>query len=282
MKGALRAEWLKTTRRPAVWVLLAILLGVLAFFVYLPGWWFFAHGPHGLLPAGTDVEQLIAEYYPRQMIPHFLSTMPSLMGAACLTLGVLSLGSDYAWGTLHTITSLPPGRVASLAGRLTVLAGVIMALNLFLWAGAAALAWTFAAIDGASLAGPPLQQLVAAIASTWLVCSMWCSFGVVLAAAFRQPAVPLAIGLLYLLVVEGLVLNLLGSMGGEEIRDLQRLLPGPNAGALVQAFGHAYLPPGVQVPTPLVAAWQAVATVATYLLLFCSGTAYLMRRQDLT
>lgn len=281
MKDAFRAEWLKTTRRPAVWILLAILLGVLVFFVYLPGWWFFAHGPQGLLPAGTDVQSLRADYYPRQIIPHFLSTMPGLMGAACLTLGVLSLGSDYAWGTIHTITSLPPGRLASLAGRLTVLGAVILALNLFLWAVAGAIAWTFAAIDGASLAGPPLQQLIAAIATTCLTCSMWCSFGVVLAAAFRQSVVPLAVGLLYMLVIEGLVFNLLGSMGSDLIRDLEKLLPGPNAGALVQAFGHGYVPAGVQAPTALVGAWQAVAAVAAYLVAFCGWTAYLVRRRDL-
>jgi ABC-2 type transport system permease protein len=279
--AAFRAEWLKTTRRPAVWILLGILLGVLVFFVYLPGWWFFAHGPQGLLPAGTDVQQLKAEYYPRLMVPHFLSTMPGLMGAACLALGVLSLGSDYGWGTFHTITSLPPGRLASLAGRLTVLAVVILALDLVLWAAAGAVALTFAGIDGASPTGPPLQQLIAAIATTWLVCSMWCSLGVVLAAAFRQPVVPLAVGLLYMLVIEGLVFNLLGSMGGEGIRDLEKLLPGPNAGALVQAFGHGYVPAGLQVPTALVAAWQAAAALAAYLMLFCTATAYLLRRQDL-
>jgi hypothetical protein len=282
MIAAFRAEWLKTTRRPAVWILLGILLGVLVFFVYLPGWWFFAHGPHGLLPAGTDVQQLEAEYYPRLLVPHFLSTMPALLGAACLALGVLSLGSDYAWGAFHTITSLPPGRLASLAGRLTVLAAVILALDLLLWAVAGALALTFAWIDGASLAGPPLQQLIAAIATTWLICSMWCSFGIVLAAAFRQSVVPLAVGLLYMLVIEGLVFNLLGSMGSNLFRDLEKLLPGPNAGALVQAFGHGYIPAGVQVPTALVGAWQAVAAVAAYLLLFCTGTAYFVRRRDLT
>lgn len=282
MIDAFRAEWLKTTRRPALWILLAILLGVLVFFVYLPGWWFFAHGPQGLLPAGTDVQQLKAEYYPRLIIPHFLSTMPGLIGAACLALGVLSLGSDHAWGAFHTITSLPPGRLTSLAGRFTVLAAVILALNLFLWLVAGALASTFAVIDGASLGGPPLQQLVAAVATSWLTCSMWCAFGVVLAAAFRQSAVPLAVGLLYMLVIEGLVLNLLGTMGGEGVRDLEKLLPGPNAGALVQAFGHGYVPAGVQVQTAVVGAWQAVAAVAAYLLVFCSGTAYFVRRRDLT
>jgi ABC-2 type transport system permease protein len=279
---ALRAEWLKTTRRPAVWILLAILLGVLVFCVYLPGWWFFAHGPQGLLPAGSDVQQLKAEYYPRQIIPHFLSTMPGLMGAACLALGVLSLGSDYAWGTIHTITSLPPGRLASLAGRLTVLAAVIVLLDLLLWAVAGALAMTFARIDGASPAVPALQQLIAAMATTWLICAMWCSFGVVLAAAFRQPVAPLAVGLLYMLVIEGLVLNLLGSVGSEGIRDLEKVLPGPNAGALVLAFGRGYVPAGVQVTTALVGAWQGVAAVAAYLLLFCSGTALFVRRRDLT
>jgi ABC-2 type transport system permease protein len=279
---ALRAEWLKTTRRPAVWILVAILLGVLVFFVYLPGWWFFAHGPQGLLPSGTDIQQLQAEYYPGQLIPHFLSTMPGLMGAACLALGVLSLGSDYAWGTFHTITSLPPGRLASLAGRLTVLAGVIVALDLFLWAVAGALTLTFAGIDGASPAGPALTQLIAAMATTWLICAMWCSLGVVLAAAFRQPVVPLAIGLLYMLVIEGLVLNLLGSVGSEGIRELEKFLPGPNAGALVLAFGHGYVPAGVQVPTALVGAWQGVAAVAAYLLLFCGGSAYFVRRRDLS
>ncbi|HEV2140974.1 MAG TPA: hypothetical protein VGT01_07250, partial [Candidatus Dormibacteraeota bacterium] len=59
-------------------------------------------------------------------------------------------------------------------------------------------------------------------------------------------------------------------------------LPGPNAGALIQAFGHGYVPAGIQAPTPLVAAWQAVTAVAAYLLLFCAGTAYLVQRRDLS
>lgn len=277
-----RAEWLKTTRRPALWILLGILLSVLVFFVYLPGWWFFAHGPHGLLPAGTDVQQLKAEYYPRLIVPHFLSTMPSLMGAACLSLGVLSLGSDYAWGTIHTITSLPPGRLVSLAGRLTVLAAVVLGLDVFLWVVAWAVAMTLAGIDQASATGPPLQQMIAAVATTWLIGSMWCSFGVMLAAAFRQSVVPLAVGLLYLLVIEGLVFNLLGSMGGDLVRELEKLLPGPNAGALIGAFGHGYVPAGVQVPTALVGPWHAAEAVAAYLLLFCTVTAYLVRRRDLS
>jgi hypothetical protein len=71
-------------------------------------------------------------------------------------------------------------------------------------------------------------------------------------------------------------------MGSNLFRDLEKLLPGPNAGALVQAFGHGYIPAGVQVPTALVGAWQAVAAVAAYLLLFCTGTAYFVRRRDLT
>lgn len=281
MIAAFRAEWLKLTRRPALWILVAILFGVLVLFVYLPGWWLYAHGPRGLFPAGLDLQQMRAEYYPRQLVPHFMSNMAGLAGAACLVLGVLSLGSDYAWGSMHTIMSLPPSRLAALAGRLLALAAVILALDLFLWSVAAALALTFAAIDGASLAAPPLGQLAAALATTLLVCSMWCGFGVALAAAFRQPVVPLAIGLIYMLVIEGLVLNLLGSMGNDALRDLEKLLPGPNVGALIQAFGRGYVPAGVQLPPPLVGAWQAAAAVAAYLVLFCGATAQLVRKRDL-
>ena len=282
MTGAFRAEWLKITRRPAIWILAAILLGVLVLFVYLPGWWFFGHAPQGQLPAGFDVHQARAEFYPALLIPHFLSGMVSLGGAACLALGVLSLGSDFAWGSLHTITSLPPSRLAALAGRLLALAAAIFVLNLMLWVGAAALSWLLASIDGQVLSWPPSDRLAAAIGTTWLIFAMWCGLGVFLASAFRQPIVPIAIGLIYMLVIEGLVFNVLGSFATGVFTNVEKLLPGPNAGALTQAFGHGYIPAGFTAPAPLVGAAEATAVVSAYTFLFCVATAYFITRRDVT
>lgn len=282
MIAAFRAEWLKLSKRPAVWSLAGAVFGVLVLFVYMPGWLLFAHGPHGMLPAGVDVKELAAGYYPRELIPHFLSNVPALLGAACLALGALTLGSEYAWGSIHTVASLPPGRLTTLAGRLVALALIVLVLNLLLWSVAAGLATAFAVIDGASVTEPPTGRLAAAIATTWLISSMWCGLGVMLAAIFRQSVVALAVGLIYMLVVEGLVLNLLGSTAGDMVRGLERFLPGPNAGALVQAFGHGYMPAGMQAPAPLAGPMEATAALAVYLLMFCLATAYFLRTRDLT
>lgn len=282
MIAAFRGEWLKLVKRPALWILGAILLGVLVFFVYLPGWWIFAHGPHGALPATIDLPQLKAAYYPGGLIPQFLGDMSGLLGAACFALGVLDLGSDFGWGSIHTLSSLPPSRLASLGGRLGALALAVLCLNLVLWSVAAALATTFAEIDGVAVALPPPGLLAAAVGTSWLISSMWCAFGVMLAAAFRQPVVPLAVGLIYMLVVEGLVLNLLGSTGSDTIRGLEKVVPGPNAGALVQAFGHGYVPAAVQLPATLVGTGEAVTALVLYLFAFCAAAALLLRGRDLT
>lgn len=281
MIPAFRGEWLKLIKRPAVWILAGVLCGVLVLFVYAPGWWFFAHGPHDMLPANADVKQLAAGYYPRELIPHFLSNVPALLDAACFALGALSLGGEYAWGSIHTVASLPPGRLASLAGRLLALAVILFGLNVLLWSLAAGLAAAFATIDGAPIAGAPLGQLISAVAATWLISSMWCGLGVMLAAMLRQTVVALAVGLIYMLVVEGLVLNLLAGTGNNMIRGLERFLPGPNAGALLQAFGHDYLPAGLHAQTALVGPAEAVVAVAVYLALFCGTSAYLLRTRDL-
>lgn len=279
MIAAFRAEWLKVSRRPATVSLAAILLGVLVFFVYLPEWFFFDHASASQLP-GVNIGQALAEFYPKLLIPHFLSGMIGIGGAACLALGVLSLGSDYGWGSIHTITALPPSRLAALGGRLLALAAVILAIDVLLWAAAAALSSTLATIDQQPIAWPPPQQLAAAIGATWLIFSMWCALGVVLAAAFRQPVVPLALGLIYMLVVEGLVINLLGSTGSSGFRNFEKMLPGPNSGALAEAFGHGYIPAGVNVSGPLVGVTQATLVTCAFLVLFCALTALLLTKRD--
>jgi ABC-2 type transport system permease protein len=281
MIGALRAEWLKITRRPATWTLAAILLAVLVL-VYLPGWWFFNHAPGGKLPGGYDANQALAEFYPGLLMPHFLSGMAGLGGAACLALGVLSLGSDYGWGSIHTLTSLPPSRLASLAGRLLALAAVILALDLLLWAAAAGLSAALAGVDGQPIRWPALGQWSAAIASTWLIYAMWCALGIALAAAFRQAVVPIALGLIYMLIVEGLVLNVLASTGSAAVRNFEKVLPGPNASALVDAFGHGYVPPGVVATGPLVGAPEAAVVLSVYLAFFGVVSAYFLTRRDVT
>jgi ABC-2 type transport system permease protein len=282
MIRAFRAEWLKTTRRPATWIVAASLLGILVLFVYLPGWWFFSHAPAGQLPTGFDVRQARAEFYPPLLIPHFLAGMVGVGGAASLVLGVLSLGSDYAWGSMHTITALPPSRTAALAGRLGALALLLLLLTLMLWVCGAGLSWLLASIDAQPVRWPRPDALIAAVASTWLIFAMWCGLGLLLASAFRQPIVPIAAGLIYMLVIEGLVLNVLGGVGFDVVHDVERLLPGPNAGALTQAFGHGYVPAGIAVPSPLAGAVQATAVVLAYVVAFCAGTAYFVARRDVT
>ncbi|HET9290535.1 MAG TPA: ABC transporter permease, partial [Actinomycetes bacterium] len=117
----------------------------------------------------------------------------------------------------------------------------------------------------------------------WLIMGMWCGLGAVLGFAFRGVALPVGLGVVWVLGVENLVSAVADSLL-TGLRPLRDLLPGVNAGSLVWSLApgggaSGEPPPGV---IDAVSGGRASIALATYVLGFAVAGALLARRRDVT
>jgi ABC-2 type transport system permease protein len=280
--GALKGEWLKMRKRPGVWVLFAILLAALVLLEYVIGWLYLTYAPAGgSFPAGTTAADYKVGVYPENFIKNSLSGGATVGAAIALILGVLSMGSEYGWGTLKTTFTQRPSRTIMWAAKLVALGGLIAILVVLFYAFAAASSILLASVDGVSYTWPALNEIARAVGATWLVFVMWASLGMLLSVLLRQSALAIGIGLVYVLLIEGIVVGIFG--GPDPLRAVERVLPGANASALFTSFGHVVIK-GVrdQSPEPVAGAIQGAVVVALYLVGFSAVGGFLLRRQDVS
>lgn len=275
MIASFRSEWFRLRRRPAIWLLSAGLLAILLLFTYLLVWAVLTNPPRGLATAGRSPAELKRVLYPAVWPHTVLGATTGLGGAITVVLGVLVAGSEYSWGTVKTILTQGPGRLRALAGKGVALVALVAILAVAMLAVGAAASAVLAAIDGQAEAWPSAVQVLEALGAAWLILTMYASLGFVLAVLFRQPGVAIGIGLVYALVVESLILNLLA--GADAFKPIVSAFPGANAGGLVAAFPRSG--PNANVP-PLMGAGQAGVVLAAYIALFALVSALVFRARD--
>lgn len=281
MIGALRGEWLKASRRPAVWILFGVLLLLVAVLGYLVGWFFLTHPPaHSRLPAGVRVADLKVALYPPELVRQVLSTTGTLGGAIALILGVLSAGSEYGWNTFKTLFSQRPSRIATWTAKVGVTALLVALLTVLVFAVAAACSFGLAHVDGVPVSWPAGDVLLRGLGATWLIYMMWASLGLLFSVIFRQSALAIGLGLVYLLVVESILFGILNRV--PSLRDWERPFPGANATALIDSFGHTVIRHLHETtPPPLVSGPQAAIVLALYAAAFLVVAGALLERRDI-
>jgi ABC-2 type transport system permease protein len=275
------AEWLKMRKRPAVWVLGSILVALAALLQYGTVFLLIATLPKNASLAPTTLSALRQALHPTHWVQMTLGTFAtgSFAGPVALILGVLAYGSEYGWSTLKTVFTQRPGRLATVAGKLTALAAVIAVFVVSVFAGTAAVTAVIGAADGALTPWPSAVDVVKGLLTGWLVLTMWAAFGVALSVLFRQSALAIGLGLIYAIVMEGVVLNLAAQL--PFVRETLPYFPGWNATSLVRSFGTAF--PATQAAlgrTPLVGGVQAAVVVAAFAAAFSALAAALLRRRD--
>jgi ABC-2 type transport system permease protein len=277
--GALRAELLKLDKRPAVWVLLGIAIGILVLFGYLLVWLLYTYPPQGMnLPKGISITQLKQPLYPAHLVSTAVNT-GSLPSALALVLGVLLIGSEFSWGTFKTLFTQRPGRIQTLVAKLMAMEIALGAAVLLFYFAAALCSASLAALDGQPLSEwPSGDTIISGILASWLTWSWWGLFGSALAFGLRQSALAIGLGLAYSFVIEGLVLNIGGAFGGEFIHTLQKFFPGPNASALASSFDMAI--PGSPPHQVLVGAGQASLVLVGYCIAAVVACAILVSHRD--
>ncbi|MCZ2849396.1 ABC transporter permease subunit [Modestobacter sp. VKM Ac-2978] len=271
-----RAELTKLLRRPATWVLLGLWPALqLVFSTVIP----YVSYQRGATFEGLPPEVLLASMLPDQLVLNSLSGLPLFGGALLLTLGALLAGSEYGWGTLKTLLGQGPRRLQVLAAQLLALLVVLAVAVLVSFALTALASGAIAAGESATADWPTVGRLLRGLGGGLLIAATWGALGLLLGHALRSTALPIALGLVWVLAVENLIVNVAAPLLGA-FDTAQAALPGVNAGSLVAALAG----PDAALRTPGVAATvdgtQAAWVLTGFLVLFTIVTGLLLTRRD--
>jgi ABC-type transport system involved in multi-copper enzyme maturation permease subunit len=281
MLGSYRAELLKLRKRSAVWVLFSAGLVLSLIFGYLLPYLSYATGDTNQQTNGIPRAEVLRGVLPERVLDNTIGGFPVFAGALALVLGAIVVGGEYTWGTLKTILTQRPGRAALLGGQLLGLLTMVAVWVLGIFAACALCSIGIAAAEHAPMKWPGPLELLQGLAGGWLVLTMWCLAGAVLAVAFRNVALPIGFGVVWILGIEALLAGVVSSLL-PDLEFLSDAMPGANAGALVfsvTGMAATDAPPGVR---DAVGGERALLTLLAYMLVFVALAVLTTRRRDVT
>ena len=275
MIGGVAAELLLLRKRASTWILLGVWTTLAVTFAYVVPYVTYLNEP---------APDALADVLPERLVGTLMAGFPFFGGVLALMLGVLAVGSEYGWGTLKTLLTQGPGRLHVFGAKLIALAIALVAFVLSVFAVGAIASYAIAAREGATLDSPSTWLLLRGLAAGWLVLAAWTAFGVLLGVLSRGTALATGIGILYALVIEGLLSALASQVS--VIDRLVEFFLRANAYSLVNALGVsaddiADNGPG-SFSGPFVDAAQALLVLGSYTVAFLVLAAWLLRRRDVT
>jgi ABC-2 type transport system permease protein len=271
MWGSFRAEMIKVLRRAATWLLAALAWILSLIFTYLVPYAGYRGGTGG----PTSGRQL-ADMLPGKLVGNSIAGLPVFFGAIMIILGVLVVGGEYGWGTWKTVLVQRPSRMAVYGGKVAILAVTTLGVLLGTFAIGAVASAVIAAAESQPMDWPGPADLVTGVGAGWLIAMMWAAFGGLLGVVLRGVALPIGLGLVWALAVQNLLASIAAPLLGW-VAQVQKGLPGPNAGSLVATLGAGADTPGVD---ELVGGARATLVLAAYLVAFVAASAGLLSRRD--
>jgi ABC-2 type transport system permease protein len=275
-----RAELFKLVRRPAAWTLLAVAALLSQVFGYLIPYLSYAGDDSGPIE-GASKQAILASTLPNQLVASTLGGFPVFAGALALVFGTLLLGSEYGWGTVKTMLTQRPGRTTVLAGQAIALAVSVAVGVLLLFVLGAVSSTSIALAQDQSTAFPSFLDLLGGYGAGVAIMLMWAGLGGALGVVLRGVALPIGLGVVWVLGVENLIAGVASSVL-TALRPLRDVMPGINAGSLASAV-MPNRPPGVEPPPGVnsdVANGRALVTVACYVVVCLAVALWTYRRRD--
>jgi ABC-2 type transport system permease protein len=274
--GSLSAEILILRKRTATWILLGIWVTLATMFAYVVPYLRYRNA------LGTFRPQSLAPLLPEGLVGNLTGGYPFFGGAIVLILGVLTLGSDYGWGTLKTLFTQRPGRLQVFAAKLLALAIALVPFVLLVFAVGAVASYLVAQREDAPVVWPSLWLILRGLAASWFLLAVWATLGVLLAVLTRGTALAIGIGILWALVIEGLFSALFDETS--LLRPLIKVFLRANGYSFVRGLGGALDAsdngPG-SFSGPYVSGTQAALVLGLYLVVFAGLSAWLLRRRDI-
>jgi ABC-2 type transport system permease protein len=131
---------------------------------------------------------------------------------------------------------------------------------------------------------PSAWLLVRAMGAGWLILAVWASFGLLLAAVSRGTSLAIGVGILYALVIEGLISAFADAVSFLE--PVTEFFLRANAYSLVKGLGLSVSEAAGNGPGafsgPYVATGQALLVLVAYMAAFLALSGLLLRRRDVT
>jgi ABC-2 type transport system permease protein len=268
------AELLVLRKRAATWILLGIwtLLGV--FFAYVV--------PYALDP--EDAPGGLGQFMPESLTGTLLEGFPFFGGVFALMLGVFALGSEYGWSTPRTLFTQGPGRLRVFAAKLVALGIILVPFVLTLFAAGAVASYVIAQIEDAPVNWPSAWLLVQAMAAGWLILAVWAALGTLLGVLTRGTSLAIGVGILYALVIEGLLSAFTDSVSLlEPLTDVFLRANGYSIAVALGASADSIEASGPgSFGGPFVDSAQALVVLVAFTAGFLALAGLLLRRRDVT
>lgn len=272
------AELLVLRKRASTWILLGVwvLLGIL--FAYGLPYLTYSGGAGGT--PGTPLELML----PHRLADNLLGGYPFFGGVLALMLGVLAIGSDYGWDTLKTLFVQRPGRVRVLGAKVAALAVLLMLFVVASFLSGAVASYLVAGAEDAAVHWPSAGELLGGVAAGWFILATWATLGVLLAVLSRGTALAIGLGIVYALIIEGLLSALASQVAW--LDSIVEYFLRANAYSLVSASGAPTAAFQDNGPGsffgPFVGAGQAILVMLVYGVTFLTLSAMLLRRRDVS
>jgi ABC-2 type transport system permease protein len=264
MIGSYLAELTKLRKRSTSWVLFGAATILSLTFGYIVPYLGYVSGDDNIQTQGVPRTQVLADMLPGGVVGNAIGGFPVFAGALALVLGALMIGSEYGWGTVKTVLTQGPARLTVLAAQFAALVTALAVWVLGNFAVSAAARVAVATAQDRSLNWPGIADLADGYGAGLLVLTTWALLGAVLALLLRGVALPIGLGVVWVLGVEALFVGVASSVL-PDLDVVTNLLPGVNAGSLVYAVlgGVADPPPGV---SGAVGGTRALLTLLGYVL----------------
>ncbi|MCL4473279.1 MAG: ABC transporter permease [Actinobacteria bacterium] len=267
-------------KRTAVWVLLAVWTLTSILFAYILPYIAFTTGS-AFGPEHEVGQIVLSTLLPSNLVSTLLTGFPFFGGVMVFILGVLVMGSEYNWGTLTPMFIQRAGRLKIFFSKMIALAIAVIPFVLVVFLLGAIASSLIALHQGESMAMPPAWDVIRAMSMAWFIMVVWTYFGVLLAILWRGTTLPVGLGIVYGLVVEGVI-----AAFGSQIDLLDQIAKGflrTNGYSLITALapsvqGRALGPGGFS--GPFVPWGQALLVLAGYIVLFTAISAVILQQRD--
>lgn len=275
---SIAAELLLLRKRTAAWILLGAWSVTAMLFSYLFPYLSYTSG---VVFHQRDVGQILLDaLLPQNLVANILGAFPFFGGTMVLILGALAIGSEFSWGTLTPVFTQGASRLRVFFSKMLALGIALVPFVLLVFMLGFVASLLIAVREGQPIDWPPLWEVVRAMGVSWFILATWASLGVVLAALSRGTALAIGLGIIYGLVLEGVItifgkqVDFLGQVSTAFLRT--------NGYSLVSALGvtiQGEMGPG-GFSGPFVSGTQASLVMAGYIVLFIGAAAALIRMRD--
>lgn len=276
---SLSAELLLLRKRTAAWILLGFWSLTTLLFAYLLPYYSFVSG---IQLHGRNVGQVIPlePMLPQNFMTTVLASFPFFGGTIVLILAVLSVGSEFSWGTLTAVFTQRASRLKIFFSKMAALGIALIPFVLSVFLLGLVASTLIALREGQPVILPPFWEILRAAGVAWFVMAVWASFGVLVSVLSRGTALAIGLGIIYGLVIEGIIssfsrfVDLLGQISEALLRT--------NSYSIVASLGSPASNesgPGGFMGT-VVSGTQSFLVLAGYLVLFLTVAALLVRRRD--